>query len=314
MKRLAVLAVLVVAGALSIPMVRAQQDPTVMRIEKVKDNLYVVTGGRGLGTQSNGVAGNSTVFVADSGVVLIDTKFPGLGKPILDQIKTVTSKPVTTIINTHTHGDHTGGNNEFPRTVEFVAQENTKDNMARMNEFKGENTAFLPKKTFKDRMSLLGGANRIDLYYFGPGHTNGDTVIVFPGLRTAVMGDLFARKWAPLVDAGNGGSATLFPQTIAKAIAGIKDVDTVITGHSTTTIGSGPGVSFTRSTPVMKWADLQEYGDFLRDFVAAADAARKAGKTVDEAVSGLKLPDRYKDYNMAQAKADVQRVYDESKK
>src|SRR6478752_2798273 len=178
MKRLAVLAVLVVAGALSIPMVRAQQDPTVMRIEKVKDNLYVVTGGRGLGTQSNGVAGNSTVFVADSGVVLIDTKFPGLGKPILDQIKTVTSKPVTTIINTHTHGDHTGGNNEFPRTVEFVAQENTKDNMARMNEFKGENTAFLPKKTFKDRMSLLGGANRIDLYYFGPGHTNGDTVIV----------------------------------------------------------------------------------------------------------------------------------------
>jgi glyoxylase-like metal-dependent hydrolase (beta-lactamase superfamily II) len=285
-----------------------------MRIEKVKDNLYVVTGGRGLGTQSNGVAGNSTVFVADSGVVLIDTKFPGLGKPILDQIKTVTSKPVTTIINTHTHGDHTGGNNEFPRTVEFVAQENTKDNMARMNEFKGENTAFLPKKTFKDRMSLLGGANRIDLYYFGPGHTNGDTVIVFPCLSTAVMGDLFARKWAPLVDAGNGGSATLFPQTIAKAIAGIKDVDTVITGHSTTTIGSGPGVSFTRSTPVMKWADLQEYGDFLRDFVAAADAARKAGKTVDEAVSGLKLPDRYKDYNMAQAKADVQRVYDESKK
>jgi len=126
MKRLAVLAVLLLAGTLSIPMVRAQQDPTAMRIEKVKDTLYVVTGGRGLGEQSNAVAGNSTVFVADSGVVLIDTKFPGLGRPILDQIKTVTNKPVTTIINTHTHGDHTGGNNEFPRTVEFVAHETRK--------------------------------------------------------------------------------------------------------------------------------------------------------------------------------------------
>jgi hypothetical protein len=65
---------------------------------------------------------------------------------------------------------------------------------------------------------------------------------------------------------------------------------------------------------VQKWADLQEYADFMRAFVAAADAARKAGKSVDEAVSGLKLPDRFKDYNMAQAKADVQKVYDESKR
>ena len=312
MRRLTVLTVLVVAGALSIAVVRAQQNPTAMQIEKVKDGLYIVTGGRGLGAQAGGVAGNTTVFVADSGVVLIDTKYPGLGKGILDQVKSVTSKPITTIINTHTHGDHTGGNSEFPRTVEFVAHENTKANMARMDEFKGENAAFLPKKTFKDRLSLVAGKSTIDLYYFGAGHTNGDTVIVFPALRTLVMGDLFARKWAPLIDAGNGGSAMAFPQTLAKVIGGIKDVDTVITGHSTTTIGSGPGVTFVRSNPVMKWADLQEYADFMRDFVAAADLARKAGKSVDEAVKGLKLPDRYKDYNMVQARADVQRVYDEA--
>jgi glyoxylase-like metal-dependent hydrolase (beta-lactamase superfamily II) len=180
-----------------------------------------------------------------------------------------------------------------------------------MDEFKGEKAAFLPKKTFKARMSLLGGRNRIDLYYFGAGHTNGDTVIVFPALRTVVMGDLFARKWAPLVDVTYGGSATAFPQTLAQVVRGIKDVDTVITGHSTTTIGAGADVSFVRSNPVMKWADLEEYADFMRDFVAAARAAKKAGKSVDDAVNGLKLPERYKDYNMAQAKADVQKVYDE---
>ena len=295
MRRLIVLIVLVSAGVLSIAVVLAQQKPEDLRIEKVKDGLYIVTGGRGLGSQSGSVGGNSTVFIADSGVVLIDTKYPGLGKLILEQIKSVTSKPITTIINTHTHGDHTGGNSEFPRTVEFVAHENTKANMARMDDFKGENAAYLPKKTFADRMSLLGGKNAIELYYFGPAHTNGDIVIVFPSLRTAVMGDLFARKWAPLVDANNGGSATAFPRTLAKVVSGIKNVDTVITGHSTTTMGSGPGVSFVRSNPVMKWADLQEYADFMRDFVAAAEAARKSGKSVDEAVNGLRLPEQYKD-------------------
>jgi glyoxylase-like metal-dependent hydrolase (beta-lactamase superfamily II) len=183
-----------------------------------------------------------------------------------------------------------------------------------MNEFKGENAQFLPKRTFKDRMSILGGKDRIDLWYFGPGHTNGDTVIVFPSLRTLVMGDLFARKWAPLVDTDNGGSAVGFPRTLAKVVAGVKDVDTVITGHSTTTVGSGAGVTFVRSNPVMKWTDLQEYADFMREFVAAAEAAMKAGQTVDEAVNRLKLPDTYKDYNMAQAKADVQKVYDELKR
>jgi glyoxylase-like metal-dependent hydrolase (beta-lactamase superfamily II) len=313
MRRLIVLTVLTVTGVVSIVAAGAQQDATIIRLEKVKDALYIVTGGRAPGEQA-GVGGNTTVFITDTGVVLVDTKYPGHGKAILDQVKSVTGKPVTMIINTHTHGDHTGGNSEFPRTVDFIAHENTKTNMERMDQFKGENTAFLPKRTFKDRMSLLAGKDRIDLYYFGAGHTNGDTVIVFPALRTVVMGDLFARKWAPLIDANNGGSAIAFPQTLAKAATSLKDIDTVITGHSTTTIGSGRGATFVRSNPVMRPADLQEYADFMRDFVAAAQAAMKAGKSVDEAVSGLKLPDRYKDYNMSNLRANVLRVYDESKR
>ena len=313
MRRFIVLSVLTITGALSIVVARAQQDPTIIRLEKLKDALYIVTGGRGPGEQAS-ISGNTTVFITNTGVVLVDTKYPGYGKAILDQVRSVTDMPVTMIINTHSHADHTSGNSEFPRTVEIVAHENTRTNMTRMDQFKGENAAFLPKKTFKDRMSLLTGKDRIDLYYFGAGHTSGDAVIVFPALRTAVMGDLFARKWAPLVDAGNGGSAVAFPQTLARAVAGIKDVDTVITGHSTTTIGSGRDMTFIRSNPVMKWADLQEYADFTRDLVAASEAAIKAGKSVDEAAGGLKLPDKYKDYNMANLKADVQRVYDELKR
>ena len=313
MKRLAVLAGFVLVGTLSIGAVLAQPTLGAIQIEKVKDNLYIVTGGRGTSAQGTGIAGNTTVYIADSGVVLIDTKYAGYGKAILDQIKTVTGKPVTTIINTHTHADHTGANSEFPRAVEVVAHQNTKTNMARMDEFKGANAAFLPAKTFADTMTLLGGKDRIDLHYFGPGHTNGDAVIVFPALRTAVMGDLFARKWAPLVDSENGGSATAFPQTLARAVSTIKDVDTVITGHSSTTFGSGVSVWFARSNPVMKWADLQEYADFMRDFVAAAQAAKKAGKSAAQAAKALNLPAKYRDYNLSRAAEDVQKVYDESK-
>ena len=312
-RRPIVLIALLAIGGLSMVVARAQQDPSAIRIVKVKNNLYIITGGRGPGEQAGSVSGNTTVFIANSGVVLIDTKYPGYGQVILDTIKSVTTKPVTMVINTHTYGDHTGGNNGLPRTVEFVAHENTKANMAKMEPFKGEGTAFLPKRTFKDKMSLLGGDERIDLYYFGAGHTNGDAVIVFPALGTAVMGDLFARKWAPLVDANNGGSAVAFPRTLASVLGGIKNVDTLITGHSTTTMGSGRTATFLPSNPMMKWSDLQEYADFMREFVAAADAAMKGGQTVEEAVSGLKLPELYKNYNMANARADVQRVYDERK-
>jgi glyoxylase-like metal-dependent hydrolase (beta-lactamase superfamily II) len=312
MNRPIALAGLLIVGTLAIAGAQAPQDPTALRLEKVKDGLYLITGGRGTAPGQN-VSGNTTAFIGDAGVVLIDTKYPSFGTRILELVKSVTSKPVTTVINTHTHNDHTGSNPEFARTVEIIAHENTRTNMARMDEFKGPNTAFLPKRTFKDKLSLLSGKDRIDLYYFGAGHTNGDAVIVFPALRAAVMGDLFARKWAPLVDAANGGSTVAFPQTLASAVRGLKDVDTVITGHSTTTLGSGASVSFARSNPVMKWADLQEYADFLRDFVAAAGAARKAGKSVDEAVSGLKLPEKYRDYNMANAKADIQRYYEETR-
>ena len=302
MTRTYVLAILLTAGMLAA--VRAQQSqPKVVEVEKLADNLFLLKGG----------GGNTAVFVTAGGVTVVDTKEPGWGQPIINKVKELTSKPITTIINTHTHADHTGGNSEFPRTVEFVAHENTRANMAKMDEFKGANAAFLPAKTFKDSMTLLGGSDRIDLRYFGAGHTNGDTVIVIPALRTVVMGDLFARKWAPLVDSDNGGNVTAFPQTLAKVVNTVKDVDTVITGHSSTTMGSGVSLWFVRSNPVMKWADLQEYADFMRDFVAAAQTAKKAGKSAADAAKALNLPARYSSYNMSRAVEDVQKVYDETR-
>ena len=112
------------AGALAVSAYQASPPPAakVVEVEKVKDNLFLLKGG----------GGNTAVFVGTSGVVVVDTKLPGWGQPILDKIKELTGKPVTTIINTHTHGDHVSGNVEFPATVDVVTHENTKANMAKM--------------------------------------------------------------------------------------------------------------------------------------------------------------------------------------
>src|SRR3954462_15298178 len=155
-----VLSVIVVVGTISIGAAAYQApqgalSPAALeatKIEKVKDNLYIITGSN----PTNRAAfsgGNTAVFITDTGVVLVDTKLAGWGQVILDKVKTVTDKPVTTIINSHTHGDHTGSNSFFNPTVDIVAHENTKSNMEKMDAFKGENAKFLPKRTFKDKLT-----------------------------------------------------------------------------------------------------------------------------------------------------------------
>lgn len=288
MKRIAVLAGLLLVGAISLATAQQPPQPAALEIQKVKDNLFMITGG----------GGNTAAFITDKGVVVIDTKLPNNGPGILDKIKSVTPKPVTMVINTHTHGDHVGSNSAFTGTVEFVAQENTKANMEKMPAFQSaESKKFLPSKTYKDKLSLLSGKDKIDLYYFGRGHTNGDTFVVFPALKVMHSGDLFAGKGTPIMDTNNGGSGIDYPKTLAKAAAGIKGVESVIPGHST----------------LMTWADFKEYGDFMRELVAAVEKAKKAGKTADEAVAEIKLPEKYKDYNLGRLKANVGVIYSELK-
>lgn len=274
MKRALVLGLLVAAG--SIVMVKAQQPaadaPKVVEVEKVKDNLYVLRGG----------GGNTAVFVMANGVAVVDAKNPGWGQPILAKIKELTPKPVTLLINTHTHGDHVSGNVEFPASVDVVVQENTKANMEKMPIFKEHNNAGMAKRTFKDKMTIGKGADQIDLFYFGPGHTNGDAWVVFPSLRVVHSGDIFAGKSVPLIDTANGGSLLHISESLKKAHAGIKNVDTIVNGH----------------TPAnTTWADLAEYADFTADLAAYGQAGLKAGKTPEQLAAEWKLPEKYKGYS-----------------
>ena len=273
MRRAVVLGMVIVIGGLATLSAQpAANAPKVVEVEKVKDNLFVLRGG----------GGNTAVLVTATGVTVVDAKNPGWGKPILDKIKELTPKPVTILINTHTHGDHVSGNVEFPATIDFVAQENTKANMEKMPIFKENNNVGMAKRTFKDKMTIGKGADQVDLYYFGPGHTNGDAFVVFPAHRIMHSGDIFANKGVPLIDSNNGGSMLQIGETLAKAHAGIKNVDSIINGH----------------TPAQTtWADLKEFSDFNKELAAWMQTGLKAGKTPEQLAAEWKLPEKYKGYS-----------------
>jgi cyclase len=302
MTRRMLLALVLVTGSLTIavagyqPPPPAAAGPKIVDIEKLRDNLYVLTSSTP-GNPATFSGGNVAVFITDGGVTLVDDKLAGWGQAVLDKVKSVTDKPVTRIINTHTHGDHTGNNGFFGANVEIVAHENTKTNMQKMPAFAGDNAKFLPAKTYQDKLSLGSGKDRIDLYYFGKAHTSGDTFVVFPALRVLHTGDAFAWKDGPLCDRNNGGSCVDFPRTLQKVIAGIKNIDTIIPGHS----------------PMQKPADLQQYQRFTADLLSHAVDQMKAGKTVDEAFASFKI-DKYPGYKNERAKGSIQAVYDELKK
>ena len=266
MKRLGVLAAIVVTGAAVVGVAaqggggRGGAQPLVL--EKVKDSLYVIHGG---------TAGNTTVFLTQAGVVLVDTKVANMGEAIMTHVKSITDKPVSMIINTHSHPDHMGSNSYFAPTVEKVTHENTKKWMGNNPQY-ASNPAVMPTKTFTDKMTIGKGKDQIDLYYFGAGHTDGDAFIVFKELKTLAVGDLMAWNMAPLIDPATNGSIVALGETFAKAEKGIKDVDLVIEGHGNVNTFKG----------------MAAYGEFMRALVATAREGLAKQWTTQQALDELK--------------------------
>ena len=230
-------------------------------IKNVRGNLYVIPG----------AGGNTTVFVGTTGVVLVDTKLADNGAAIMNQVKTVTDRPVSMIINTHSHPDHMGSNSYFPPTVEKVTHENTKKWMGSNAQY-ASNPAIMPTKTFTDKLTLGSGKDQIDLYWFGAGHTDGDAFVVFKDVRALCIGDLMAWNMAPLIDPGAGGSIVALGDTLRKAEQGIKDVDLVIEGHGNVNTFQG----------------MKDYGDFMRALVDTAKQGLAKQQTTEQALAELK--------------------------
>ncbi len=236
---------------------QTQQAPPALTIERVKEDLYYIVGD----------GGNVGVLLTKDGVILIDDKFARDSGEILNKVKSITALPIRYILNTHHHGDHTGGNERFLAQAEIIAHQNARANIVAGNQPGAQ------RVTFSDETAVFLGGKEVRMKHFGRGHTNGDAIVYFPDLKVIHAGDLFTRGGAPFIDYKNGGSAVEWTRTLEGALAW--DFDTVIPGH---------GAVGTR-------ADLQQHIKNISTMRDRISELVKKGVTRDQAADQIKLDD-----------------------
>jgi len=223
-----------VMGVLWLSSNSAQERPTLtpeqferVQIQSVpgKDGLFIIPGFDGSLS-----GGNVAVRVTEAGVIIVDNKFVYSYQDIIRQVSSVTSQPIRYVLNTHHHFDHAGSNADFMPDAQVIGHSNVGVNMAR-NQQEGS-----PNIQFEKSTSVYLGGVEVQAHHFGRGHTNGDSVILFPELQTVHTGDLFVwgdrldgSTLAPFIDYANGGSAAQWTATLDGVLS--LDFDTVIPGH-----------------------------------------------------------------------------------
>jgi cyclase len=237
LRLLAVLA-LVAAAALTQQFPLKQQTEKLargpVRIDQVKKDLYVIRGPfvpcstRGCRPNGNDDGlihepGDVALRVTREGLILIDDKYPENVADVLASVKSVSTLPVKYLLNTHHHGDHASGNAKIREMgIDIIAHKNIRANFLRIKQ-PGE-----PNIVFADQAAVYLGGVEVQMMYLGRGHTNGDTVIYFPDLKTVHTGDLIIDAM-PVIDYDGGGSAVEFIKTIDNLLK--VDFDTMIPGH-----------------------------------------------------------------------------------
>ena len=197
------------ALALLAPHAQAQfgSEPAKLDVIKVRDDLYVIS--------NVAVPGLTTALITNDGVLLVDDKFEVDHDSIMAALKTVTNQPVKYVINTHYHGDHSGGNAKLQALdVLAVASTEARERMVAVNQ------SGLPDITVGDHAEIFLGGKKIEIHKVGRAHTNTDVVVLFPEHRVLSAGDIFANgpgTSAQLVDYPGGGSAKEWPKAIARS-------------------------------------------------------------------------------------------------
>jgi glyoxylase-like metal-dependent hydrolase (beta-lactamase superfamily II) len=239
--------IVLAASGLCLIWLQAQQPPKQpLNVQKVTDHLWVIM---------NAASGNVAVMPTDEGVLLVDDKFEEDGPDILAKVKAISDKPIKYILNTHQHGDHTGGNAFMLKNTlaEIVIHKNARANMVA-----GKQPG-LPQITFADEAQVFVGGREVSAHHLGRGHTNGDAVILLPSERVLHTGDLFVNGSAPFIDYSAQGSIVDWAKTLDRVLQ--LDFDIVIPGHG----------------PVAKKADLMKWRDSIAELRSRAKTACAGG-------------------------------------
>jgi glyoxylase-like metal-dependent hydrolase (beta-lactamase superfamily II) len=232
----------------------------------------------GVFTERGGTIG---FMLSKKGIVVVDAQFPDQSKHLIDELKKRSTKSFKLLINTHHHGDHTAGNISFKGVVDHVlAHENSlknQKNVAIAN--KTEDKQLYPDQTFIDGMHRKMGKEKISLYYYGPGHTDGDAIIHFEHANIVHMGDLMFNRRHPFVDRTAGASIKNWIDALHRSAEQFDNETIFIYGHA------ADGYEVTGGKD-----DLKAFGDYLGSVLNFVDGEIKAGKTKDEIAKTAAFP------------------------
>lgn len=251
--------------------------------EQFEDSpLKITTLGRGLYVFS-GDGGNVTAIVDDGSTLLIDSGIASRSSELNDSVFKATMRPVTRLINTHWHFDHTGGNVYFGSGgVTIIAQQNVKKQLSSVHDvpFVGLRDGHYPEQaiptvTYSSTMALRQGSQRLTLANYGPAHTDGDTIIYITPANVVVVGDIFSNAFYPIIDLTSGGSIDGMILSVDRILAQTDERTKVVPGHG----------------PVATRADLQACRDMLAQVRQRIQKLIAAGKTMDEVVAAAPTKD-----------------------
>lgn len=253
----------------------SQQD-----FSKVEIKTVEVTAGV---TMLMGAGGNIGVSAGEDGILVIDDQYAPLTEKILAAIKAISDKPIDFVVNTHWHGDHTGGNENIGKTgAVIVAHKNVRERMSseQFNAFFDNRTppsppGALPVVTFTEEVSFHFNGDELHVFHVDPAHTDGDSIVHWRQANVFHMGDLFFAGSYPYVDLSSGGSVNGIIAAADKVIALADDVSKIIPGHGA----------------LSNKKDLIAYRDVLKTIRSRVTEQISSGKSLDEVLAAKPTAD-----------------------
>ncbi len=247
----------------------AQKKEVNIAIHPLSENTYMLTG----------QGGNIGVFKNEKGLFIIDDQFARLSNKILEKLKTISDQPVTMVINTHYHGDHTGGNENMAKQgATIFAQKNVRSRMeSKQKENRGIIPTSLPVITFDVGLQLYFKNENVKAFHVHNAHTDGDTMVYFVNGNVLHMGDTFFNGRYPYIDLKSGGSIKGYIKASEKALMITNDDTKIIPGH---------GKLATKK-------DLEGFSRMLKEITNNIQKEIDVGKSENEIIKNIKLTASY---------------------
>jgi cyclase len=249
-------------------------DTVKIRPVKITENLYMLKGS----------GGNIGVLFGKDGTLMVDDQFAPLSNRINGAIKTLDPGEIRFLINTHIHGDHSGGNENFKRMgVTIVAHDVVRERMTKEQVNKTFNRTTPPREkdalpviTFSNKLTFHLNDEDIELIHFDPAHTDGDVMVYFRNANVYHTGDMFVRYGYPFIDRDSGGTVNGFVSSLDKMLALMNDQAKIIPGHG----------------EICGKADMKAFRDKIADIRDQVAAALKKGKKVED-IPAMGITDKY---------------------